>query len=166
MKAEKSGRAINWLALFLLAAVAIAIVAIPVFVIMPFKAQTAADVAWSYRLRAWSPWVTVAATLSAFVFCFKLWRGARWYGRALMPPLLVAMLGVTWMARQNHFEWMFKPISTIAYARVNEAAFLKPEDMVMAVVINGDAAAYPIRQMAYHHVVNDSVGGRPITATY
>ena len=34
------------------------------------------------------------------------------------------------------------------------------------VKINGDAAAYPVRQMAYHHIVQDVVGGTPITTTY
>jgi hypothetical protein len=38
--------------------------------------------------------------------------------------------------------------------------------MVMAIEINGDAVAYPVRQMGYHHVINDVVGGKPITATY
>jgi hypothetical protein len=26
--------------------------------------------------------------------------------------------------------------------------------------------AYPVRQIAYHHLVEDSVGGVPIVATY
>ena len=50
-KAGKSGRWKLWLSLLLLVAAAVAMVAIPVFVIMPFKAQTAAGVEWSYRLR-------------------------------------------------------------------------------------------------------------------
>ena len=33
--------------------------------------------------------------------------------------------------------------------------------MVIAVELRGDAVAYPVRQMAYHHVVNDQVGGVP-----
>jgi len=36
----------------------------------------------------------------------------------------------------------------------------------MTVELNGEAVAYPVRQMAYHHVINDVVGGKPITATY
>ena len=35
-----------------------------------------------------------------------------------------------------------------------------------ACAFNGDARAYPIREMAYHHIVNDVVGGVPIAATY
>jgi hypothetical protein len=36
----------------------------------------------------------------------------------------------------------------------------------MAVESNGEAAAYPIRLMAYHHLVQDVIGGTPIVATY
>ena len=155
-----------WLSLLLVVAAAVAMVAIPVFVIMPFKAQTVAGVEWSYRLRRWSPLATLVATILFLALSVTLWRGARWPGRLAMPALLAPLLAVTWFARQNHFEWMFHPLPNPDYARVAEAGFVADSDIVMAIEINGDAAAYPVRQMAYHHVVNDVVGGKPITATY
>ena len=161
-----SGRWKFWLLLSLIVVAAVTMVAIPVFVIMPFKAQTAAGVEWSYSLRRWSPTATVVATVLFLALCAKLWRGARWWGRLAMPALLAPLLAVTWFARQNHFEWMFKPLPNADYARVAEAGFVADSDMVMAIEINGDAVAYPVRTMAYHHVVNDVVGGKPITATY
>ena len=36
----------------------------------------------------------------------------------------------------------------------------------VAVERNGEAAAYPVRQLAYHHIVQDVVGGVPIVVTY
>jgi hypothetical protein len=165
-KIGKSGRWKFWLLLLLVVAAAVVMVAIPVFVIIPFKAQTAAGVEWSYRLRRWSPTATVAAAVLFLALCAKLWRGARWFGRLAMPALLTPLLAVTWFARQNHFEWMFNPLPNADYARAGEAASVADGDMVMAVEINGDAVAYPVRQMAYHHVVNDVIGGKPITATY
>src|SRR6185436_18859964 len=69
-------------------------------------------------------------------------------------------------ARQNHFEWMFNPLANAGYVKANEAAFVSDADIVMAVDSNGEAAAYPIRQMAYHHLDQDTVGGTPIVATY
>jgi Protein of unknown function (DUF3179) len=165
-KAVKSGRWKLWLSLLLLVAAAVAMVAIPVFVIWPYKAQTAAGLEWSYRLRGWSPLATVIATVAFLALCVALWRGARWWGRLAMTALLAPLLAVTWFARQNHFEWFFNPLPNPDYARVAEAGFVADSDMVMAVEINGDAVAYPVRQMAYHHVVNDVVGGKPITATY
>src|SRR5262245_20434512 len=165
-KAVISGRWKLWLSLLLLVAAAVAIVAIPVFVIQPFKAQTAAGVEWSYRLRRWSPPATVVGTIFFLALCVKLWRGARWWSRLALPALLAPLLAVTWFARQNYFEWGFKPLLSADYSRAGEAGFVAEGDMVMAVEINGDSAAYPVRQMAYHHVVNDVVGGKPITATY
>jgi len=38
--------------------------------------------------------------------------------------------------------------------------------MVMAIRFGGDARAYPISQMAYHHVLNDVVGDVPVAVTY
>src|SRR5262249_34631810 len=164
-KTGKSGRWKLWLSLLLIVAAAVAMVAIPVFVIIPFKAQTASGVEWSYRLRRWSPLATVIATILSLALCAKLWRGARWW-RLAMPMLLAPLLAVTWFARQNHFEWMFHPLPKTDYARAAETGFVADSDMVMTVEINGDAVAFPVRQMAYHHVVNDVVGGKPITATY
>jgi hypothetical protein len=43
---------------------------------------------------------------------------------------------------------------------------LDAAEMVMAVRFGNDARAYPIVQMAYHHVFNDEVGGTPIVVTY
>lgn len=155
-----------WLALLLLLATSLALVAIPVFVIMPFKAQTVEGVEWSYLLRRIAPWTTVLLLLLALPVGLRLWRGARWWSRSTLLLLLVPLLAAAWFARQNHFEWMFNPLPNAAYAKVSEANFVHDDDMVLAVEINGDAVAFPVRQMAYHHIVNDVVGGKPITATY
>ena len=161
-----SGRRKFWLLLLLLMVATVAFVAVPVFVIMPFKAQTPTGVEWSYFLRRWSPWVTVTALVLALLLCLRLWRGARWWSRITIPLLLAPLIAVTWFAHQNHFEWRFNPLPNAAYVKASEANFVNDNDMVLAVEINGEAVAYPVRQMAYHHVVNDVVGGKPITATY
>jgi hypothetical protein len=155
-----------WLSLLLIVAATVTVVAIPVFVIMPFKAQTAAGVEWSYWLRRCSPVATVVATVLFLAICATLWRGARWPGRLAMPALLAPLVAVTWFAQQNHFEWMFNPLPNAGYVGAAEAGFVADTDMVMAIEINGEAVAYPVRQMAYHHIINDVIGGKPITATY
>ena len=70
------------------------------------------------------------------------------------------------MSRQNHFEWMFAPLPDARFVRAAEASAVAPDDMVLAVMTGGDAVAYPVGQIAYHHLVEDSVGGVPIVATY
>jgi ABC-type nickel/cobalt efflux system permease component RcnA len=143
-------------------------VAIPVVLIMPFKPQTPLSVALSFELRQKAAVVTLVGAILLFALLVRLARNAtRWWQ---WPPIvLLAALGAapTWFARQNHFEWMFNPLAHPAYASAREAAaFVDPADMVIAVGLGGDAVAYPVRQMAYHHVVNDQVGGVPIVSTY
>ena len=90
----------------------------------------------------------------------------RWWSRIILVILLLPVFGATWLARQNHFEWMFTPLPNAAYAKAAEVTFVNDDDRVMAVTINGESAAYPIRLMGYHHVVGDTVGGVPIVTTY
>lgn len=43
---------------------------------------------------------------------------------------------------------------------------VKPEKLVVSTAINGDAKAYPIVLIGYHHQVVDSIGGKPAIITY
>jgi hypothetical protein len=61
---------------------------------------------------------------------------------------------------------MFNPLANTAYAKVSDTGFVADTDMVLAVENNGEAVAYPVRLMAYHHLVQDTVGGTPVVATY
>lgn len=164
--AKNNGRKLAWLGLLVLVIAVVAIVLTPVFLIMPFKSQTPRIMEVSYVMRRWSPWITIIASLIILVLTIKLWLGGRWWSRAILLILLLPVLGATWLARQNHFEWMFNPLPNPAYAKAADAGFVNDDDRVMAVMIGDEAVAYPIRIMAYHHVVGDTVGGTPIVATY
>ncbi len=159
-------RKLAWLIFFLLVAAVLVIVLTPVFLIMPFKAQTARTMEISYLMRRWSPWVTILASLLILTLAVRLWTGGRWWSRIALVILLLPVLGATWLARQNHFEWMFNPLPNPAYVKTSDANFVNDDDRLMVVAINGEAVAYPIRLMGYHHVVEDTVGGTPIVATY
>jgi len=159
-------RKLVWLIFFLLVATVLVIVLTPVFLIMPFKAQTARTMEISYLMRRWSPWLTILASIFILTLVVKLWMGGRWWSRIALVVLLLPVLGATWLARQNHFEWMFNPLPHPAYVKTAGASFVNDDDRLMVVAINGEAVAYPIRLMGYHHVVEDTVGGTPIVATY
>ena len=159
-------RKLVWLFLFVLVTAVIAIVLTPVFKIMPFKAQTPRVMEISYLMRRWSPLLTIVGSLIILTLAIALWARGRWWSRIVLLLLLVPALGATWLARQNHFEWMFNPLPNPAYVKSAEATFVSETDRVMAVTINNESVAYPIRIMAYHHVVADTVGGTPIAATY
>ena len=155
-----------WVSLLVIALVAFVIVFVPAWIIQPFKPQTTRGLEISFALRRWSPLVTLIALAVALLLVGLLGRGSRWWSKALLVLIMLPLLASTWFARQNHFEWMFNPLAHSAYAKPSEATFVGDNDMVLAVENNGEAVAYPVRLMAYHHLVQDTVGGTPIVATY
>jgi len=52
------------------------------------------------------------------------------------------------------------------FVSVAEAKELTGTDPVIGLVINGDARAYPLRILTWHEIVNDTVGGVPVTVTF
>ncbi|MDX1450349.1 MAG: DUF3179 domain-containing protein, partial [Acidimicrobiia bacterium] len=49
---------------------------------------------------------------------------------------------------------------------VDHLDLLDPAEPVVALEIGGDARAYPVRVMIWHEIVNDVVGGVPVSVTY
>jgi hypothetical protein len=163
----RSARRLIWPALFGLLLLSIAFVAVPVFLIQPFRPQTQRALEISYILRNWSPPATAIMLFAAFALVIWQWGPARrWWRKALLVVVLLLLIVPAWFARQNHFEWMFNPLTHSVYVKATDASFVRDSDMVLAVKINNEAVAYPVRLMAYHHVVQDVVGGTPICATY
>lgn len=156
-----------WFFLLAIALAVFAMIAVPVWLIQPFAPQTERALQISYLLKNWSPILTLLALLISIGLGVFIWSNSkRWFGKVLLLVPLFVVLFCVWFSRQNHFEWMFNPLAQTAYAKASETDFVADDDMVLAVKINGEAVAYPVRQMAYHHVVQDVVGGTPITATY
>ena len=56
----------------------------------------------------------------------------------------------------------FPPFTPIEQVR----GHLDDDDLVLGVVVEGDARAYPLRVMAAHEVVNDEIGGKPVVVTF
>ncbi len=47
-----------------------------------------------------------------------------------------------------------------------EAGYLRDDDLVFGVEINGDARAYPLRIMGWHEMFNEVIGGVPVALAY
>ncbi len=59
-----------------------------------------------------------------------------------------------------------RPIDSPAFEAASSVGYLEDEEAVLALEINGDARAYPLRIMTRHELVNDRVGGIPVTVSY
>jgi hypothetical protein len=151
-------------ALFLLVLIALALIALPVWILNPFAAETPEGLAIAHSVKRVAPWATVG------LFALGLWLASRlwdtWWRRTLVALAIVVLGTTVWLARQNHFEWMFAPLHNATYAQAADASFVDGDDMVLAVRVGEDAVAYPVRLLAYHHIVHDVVGGVPLVVTY
>jgi len=109
----------------------------------------------------------------------------RWISRGLFAAMIFIGLFRTQWKR----KWLlFFPIAIVAaviymanFVMAADAIFKQPKQLllvnagsnkvdsnrlVLGVSINGEAKAYPIRFLGYHHHIQDTVGGNPIMVTY
>jgi hypothetical protein len=52
------------------------------------------------------------------------------------------------------------------FTDVQSSQFMSDSDTVIGLEINGEVKAYPIFILVWHEIVNDSVGGTPVSVTY
>jgi hypothetical protein len=138
---------------------------IPAFIIQPFRFQSAGALAAAMVIRQAAPLWTLLATLAALVFALMLWRRVAVWGKILLTLGLLLSSASAVMARVDYFEWIFHPVPAPGFISADQAK-LDAGEMVITVRFGNDSRAYPIRAMAYHHVVNDVVNGVPIAVTY
>ena len=139
----------------------------PALIIRPFKHQSESGLMSAIYVKQIAPIVSVITAAGVLFLVVKLWRPSRWLARTGLALAITLSAAPAVMVRANYFEWMFQPIRVAGFTSTKDPQLqLADSEMVMTVRIGADSRAYPIRQMAYHHVLNDTVGGEPIVVTY
>ncbi len=154
-----------WAAFTICALVTVGLFFIPAFIIRPFRHQAPRALLLAMALRQRAPLPALIATLACLLFGLVLWRTVGLWRKILLALTMLVVTFSAVMTRLNYFEWMFHPIAGAHFLPQSKSK-LDAKEMVMAVNFGADARAYPISQMAYHHVLNDVVGGVPIAVTY
>jgi hypothetical protein len=155
-----------WLLLVTVVVVVAAVAGLPAWHIQPFRPQTDSGMAWSFALRRQGPLLTGLGLAVAALLAARLWQASP-RGAGIAAVLVAALsLAPAWFVRQNHFEWIFAPLDDVAYTTTADAPFLTDDEMVLGVQAGTDAVAFPVRQLAYHHLVNTEIADEPIVATY
>ncbi len=140
--------------------------AVPMYVIRPFRHQGANELALALAVKQIGPWLSIACAMLCLLLVVFTWPHARgWLARAVAISSVLGAVAGAFLARVNIYERMFHPLGTPQFES-GQTAKLEPDDMVIAIRVNGISRAYSIREIAYHHVVNDTLGGVPVVATY
>lgn len=140
--------------------------AYPFYVIRPFRYQGPRELMMALAVMRVRPLIEIVCIVLAIVGLVWYWRREPQRLRriaAIAGTFLVCAFAV--FSHVNIDELMFHPDLHPTFAAIRQVK-LDPTDNVLAVKFGGNARAYPIRLIAYHHIINDLVGGVPIVATY
>lgn len=136
--------------------------------LMPEVVHTPEDIAAAHRIFQIVPILSVVLAVVGTVLTARSWRqhSDRVYRAVSALPLIALIVGAV-VAQGTVVEMMmFSPVDEAEFATVANVSFLEPEHLVLGVSIGGEAKAYPVGMMAYHHIVNDRLAGEPYVATY
>jgi hypothetical protein len=151
------------IAFSILLAIAVFGLVYPVYVIRPFRHQGAGELQAALLVLRYRGIAEALAAIASVLIVVACWRNRRDKIFGLVVTVLVIACGI--LSRVNVYERMFHPIDNPSFAAAADVK-LDPEERVIAVGTGNTARAYPIRNLAYHHLVNDVAGGVPIAATY
>lgn len=158
----------RWRSIVLIAALTIALFFLlyPDYVIRPQRGQGARELQAALlvlRYQTVVEWLCAAVALGAMVLALRSASSRRPRAGAIAAAALTLICAG--LSRLNIYEIMFHPAGAPVFQAAAETK-LDGTEKVLAVSLKTDARAYPVRAIAYHHIVNDVAGGVPIVATY
>lgn len=138
-----------------------------IYFIMPFPgSQQSNTIGFAYWLENNINYVRILALLMVIfpaVYIFK--HAKRWKKFAL--AIVFIFYGLVFYVFNFKFKadkMFYQPQNkTFAAAATNQVA---ADKLVLGIYLNGEAKAYPVQIIGYHHQVRDTVGGIPVMVTY
>jgi hypothetical protein len=147
-------------------AIAVFFLGYPNYVIRPERSQGAKELQGALFVMRYQHLVELlcaAVALAALLMYLRTAPGRRSRMGAVAGTALVFLCAA--LAHVNIYEFLFHPAGAPAFQSGQETR-LDGTDRVLAVTRGRQSRAYPIRTIAYHHIVNDVLGGTPIAVTY
>jgi len=165
MQPSSFRRRLLWIVWAVSALACVGLFFIPAFIIRPFRHQSVAALNVALALRQRAPMGTLAGAIVCLGFAIVLWYTSGKWRKGVLALGMVLVVFSAVMARLNYFEWMFHPVPSPQFEAESDCK-LDQGEMILAIQFGPVARAYPIREMAYHHIVNDTVAGVPMAVTY
>jgi hypothetical protein len=138
-----------------------------VYFIMPMPgSQRMRSIDAAYAIYGWRWWLRAVFAVVALAGVLPAWRTSGRRARWLVPASLVLVAAVAYGANfQMAADHMFQQPTALnmRHAPMNRVA---GDRLVVGVYLNGEARAYPLEFIGYHHQVRDTVGGQPVLVSY
>ena len=138
-----------------------------VYFIMPFPgSQQMNSIDFAYFLHNNIGYFRLAGLLLIAYPAFYFLQAGGKAAKISIGTLLLLYLGIFYMFNFRFLaDKMFYQPETTAFTSANETPYAST-DLVLGIELNGEAKAYPIENIGYHHQVRDTVGGVPVMVTY
>lgn len=145
----------------------IAVEILRVYFIMPFPgSQQSNTIGIAYWLDRNITWLRLLLLAVIAYPVFVALRRQRWWRKALLGMALLLYGTVAYFFNfQFLAEKMFYQPRVKSFSPANGNK-VKEDKLVLGVEMNGEAKAYPLQLIGYHHQVRDTVGGTPVMVTY
>ena len=138
-----------------------------VYFIMPFPGSQEHDtLSFAYWLSGNIFWIRLLALLLILFPAIRIFKNGKKRAKIMLSSVLILYAVVLFFVnfRFEADKMFYQPGQKIfADANTNK---VQADKLVLGVAINGEAKAYPIQFIGYHHQVRDSIGNSPVMVTY
>ena len=138
-----------------------------VYFIMPFPgSQQSNTLEIAYWIGNNIVWLRVLLVVCASYFLFKSFSSTKLFQKIIYAVLIIFYVVVFYLFNFRFLaDKMFYQPKVVQFSNASESKISK-EKLVLGVVLNGEAKAYPIQIIGYHHQVQDEIGGTSVLVTY
>jgi hypothetical protein len=138
-----------------------------VYFIMPFPgSQHNNTISIAYFLNNNIFWIRIIGILLIVFPLYYFLKKGKWWQKILVTLFVLFYVFVFYMFNFRFLadKMFYQPTNKNLVNATNSK--IDTNQLVIGIVINGQAKAYPVQVIGYHHQVQDTVGGEPVIVTY
>ena len=138
-----------------------------VYFIMPFPgSQQSNNIDWAFFIEKYKWVLRLIGLILVAGPVVRIFSAEKFLPKVLLS-LLVLLYGIIYFFFNFRFEadkMFYQP--TVKNFKTISSNSIDSNKLVIGIEINGEARAYPIQLIGYHHQVRDTVGNTPVMVTY
>ncbi len=138
-----------------------------VYLVMPFPgSQVRNTVSYAYWLEQWIVWIRIFTLLLVCFALYAVYKTGKTWAKILLPLTLIgyAVLFFAFNYKLQADKIFHQPVNK-SFTLAGDSDIDRSK-LIIGVTIGGQAKAYPIQLIGYHHQVVDTIGNTPVMITY
>jgi len=134
-----------------------------VYFIMPMPgSQQMNSLDFAYFLYSWRWLFRGSALILLLLGAKSAFHSSKWIpiGMLLIGATIIFVINFKMAADRMFYQ------PTLVQLNDSSSNMVDNDRLVLGITFNGEAKAYPIQYIGYHHQVRDEIGGKPVMVTY